>query len=62
MPDIPAELEAVAGPLKGSSIPLSEDEVSFGREPSNRISLLDAAVSRQHCVITAKAGNSRSKI
>ncbi len=56
MPDIPAELEAVAGPLKGSSIPLSEDEVSFGREPSNQISLLDGAVSRKHCVITRSAG------
>jgi Nif-specific regulatory protein len=56
MPDIPAELEAVAGPLKGSCIPLTEDEVSFGREPSNRISLLDAAVSRKHCVITRHAG------
>jgi Nif-specific regulatory protein len=56
MPDISAELEAVAGPLKGSSIPLAEDEVSLGREPSNRIPLLDAAVSRRHCVITRNAG------
>jgi Nif-specific regulatory protein len=56
MPDIPAELEAVAGPLKGSCITLSEDEISFGREPSNRISLLDAAVSRKHCVITFNSG------
>ena len=46
-----AELEAVAGPLKGNSIPLSEDEVSIGREPSNAISLLDASVSRRHCLI-----------
>jgi len=51
MPDIAAELEAVAGPLKGNSIPLSETEVSIGREPSNRISLLDAGVSRRHCLI-----------
>ena len=51
MPDIAAELEAVAGPLRGTSIPLSEAEVSIGREPSNRISLLDAGVSRRHCVI-----------
>jgi Nif-specific regulatory protein len=56
MPDTPAELEAVAGPLKGSSIPLVEDEVSFGREPSNRISLLDVAVSRKHCVIKRSSG------
>ena len=56
MPETPAELEAMAGPLKGSSIPLSQDEVSLGREPSNNISLLDAAVSRRHCVITRNAG------
>src|ERR1700733_963893 len=61
MSDIPAELEAVAGPLKGSSIPLSEDEVSLGREPSNRISLLDAAVSRRHCLITRAAGQFKIK-
>jgi Nif-specific regulatory protein len=56
MPDIPAELEAVAGPLKGSTIPLSEEEISIGREPSNQISLLDAAVSRRHCVISRDVG------
>ena len=55
MPDIAAELEAVAGPLKGNSIPLSEAEVSIGRDPSNRISLLDAGVSRRHCVILRTA-------
>src|SRR3984957_10577078 len=56
MSDIPAELEAVAGPLKGSIIPLPEDETSIGREPGNQISLLDAAVSRRHCVISRSAG------
>ncbi|HEX2714210.1 MAG TPA: FHA domain-containing protein, partial [Candidatus Acidoferrales bacterium] len=30
---------------------LVEDEVSIGREPSNQIALLDALVSRRHCVI-----------
>jgi len=56
MPDIPAELEAVAGPLNGTSIPLLEGETSIGREPSNEISLLDSAVSRKHCVITRNSG------
>ncbi|MGD0435657.1 MAG: FHA domain-containing protein, partial [Bryobacteraceae bacterium] len=46
-----AELEAIAGPLKGSSIPLSSDEVSIGREPTNLVALLDASVSRRHCLI-----------
>jgi Nif-specific regulatory protein len=51
MPDIAAELDAVTGPLKGTSIPLAEAEVTIGREPSNGISLLDVGVSRRHCII-----------
>ncbi len=47
----PARLEAVSGPLKGRTFPLTEDELSIGREPSNQISLLDSLVSRRHCVI-----------
>jgi Nif-specific regulatory protein len=46
-----AELEVIAGPLKGSTVSLEEDQVSIGREPSNQVSLLDAAVSRHHCLI-----------
>ena len=47
----PARLEAVAGPLEGKTFPLTEDELSIGREPCNQISLLDSLVSRRHCVI-----------
>jgi transcriptional regulator with GAF, ATPase, and Fis domain len=47
----PARLEAVSGPLKGRTFPLTEVELSIGREPSNQISLLDSLVSRRHCVI-----------
>jgi Nif-specific regulatory protein len=46
-----ARLEALAGPLEGKSFPLTEAELSVGREPSNQISLLDSLVSRRHCVI-----------
>ena len=56
MPDLAAELEAVTGPLKGNSIPLSEAEISIGREPSNQVSLLDASVSRRHCLIRWDSG------
>src|SRR5579862_5226008 len=55
MPERFAELEALAGPLKGSSIPLSADQVSIGREPSNIISVVDAGVSRKHCIILREA-------
>ncbi len=47
----PARLEAVAGPLHGRTFPLTDDELSIGRDPSNQISLLDSLASRRHCVI-----------
>src|SRR6266852_449911 len=56
MPELAAELEAVTGPLKGNSIPLSEAEISIGREPTNQVSLLDASVSRRHCLISWDSG------
>ena len=49
------ELEALAGPLKGSSFLLSDPEVSIGREPSNVVPILDASVSRRHCLIRRDA-------
>src|ERR1700675_1614738 len=51
-----AELEALAGPLKGTSIPLSGDQISIGREPSNVVSVVDAGVSRKHCIILQEGG------
>jgi Nif-specific regulatory protein len=41
----------VSGPFEGRSFPLTEDEISIGREPDNQISLLDSLVSRRHCII-----------
>ena len=64
MPEHPAELEAVAGPLKGSSIPLSDDEVSVGREPSNGIALLDASgrIQRVNESLTTLLGRERAEL
>jgi transcriptional regulator with GAF, ATPase, and Fis domain len=47
----PARLEAVAGPLEGKTFPLTEEELSIGRDPSNQVSLLDSLASRRHCVV-----------
>jgi transcriptional regulator with GAF, ATPase, and Fis domain len=48
------------GPLKGSVFALesAEDsaEFSVGRNPSNRLSVNDPSLSRQHCVILSRAG------
>jgi transcriptional regulator with GAF, ATPase, and Fis domain len=46
-----ARLEAVSGPVKGRVFPLTEVEISIGRDPSNLVSLLDPLVSRRHCII-----------
>ena len=50
-----ARLEAIAGPLEGTIFPLSSEEVSIGREPSNLISILDSSISRRHCLIQKEA-------
>src|SRR5260370_38213747 len=57
MPGLLAELEVVAGPLKGTTFPLSGEEISIGREPSNFVSVLDASVSRKHCLIRIEEGH-----
>jgi len=46
-----ARLEAVSGPLRGKIFPLTDPEISIGRDPSNHISLLDSLVSRRHCLV-----------
>ncbi len=50
-PSNAVRLEAVSGPFEGRSFPLTQDEISIGREPDNQISLLDSLVSRRHCII-----------
>jgi Nif-specific regulatory protein len=50
-------LIAIEGPLKGAIFALDEDEMSIGRESSNRLSLTDLAVSRRHCLIKQEGGH-----
>ncbi|MEY2396453.1 MAG: hypothetical protein QOF94_2798 [Acidobacteriaceae bacterium] len=54
-----AELDAVAGPLKGTTFSLTGEEISIGREPSNFVSVLDASVSRKHCLLRMDDGHFR---
>lgn len=44
-------LVVVAGPLKGAVVALSEEELSIGRDPANRLCVGDLALSRRHCLI-----------
>jgi transcriptional regulator with GAF, ATPase, and Fis domain len=46
-----ARVVGTAGPLKGVALPLTEDEISVGRDPSNKLWVADSALSRRHCAI-----------
>jgi pSer/pThr/pTyr-binding forkhead associated (FHA) protein len=41
----------IAGPLKGMALALTDDQISVGREPSNKLWEADSAMSRRHCAI-----------
>ena len=49
-------LVARDGPLKNSVFSLDDGELSVGRNPSNRLSINDPSLSRQHCVIAPRDG------
>ncbi len=49
-------LYAVLGPLKGTTVELNEDEITIGRDSSNRLRIADLRLSRRHCSIQ-KEGN-----
>ena len=46
----------LSGPLKESTIPLPEGEITVGREASNGIAIADPSVSRRHCLISYREG------
>ena len=49
-------LLVLSGPLKDLVIPLSESEVTIGREASNGIAITDPSVSRKHCLLSWREG------
>ena len=52
-------LAVLSGPLKDSTIPLSEAAVTIGREASNGIAVSDPSVSRKHCQVDWQDGRFR---
>ncbi|MCI0447554.1 sigma 54-interacting transcriptional regulator [bacterium] len=44
-------LIAILGPLKGTQIPIGDDEISIGRDHTNQLPIPDLLLSRRHCVI-----------
>ena len=49
-------LLVLSGPLKDSTIPLADGEVTIGREASNGIAVIDPSVSRKHCAFVGRDG------
>jgi transcriptional regulator with GAF, ATPase, and Fis domain len=49
-------LLVLSGPLKDSIIPLSEGEITIGREASNGLAVIDPSVSRRHCAVCGQDG------
>ncbi len=52
-------LVAIAGPLNGTVLNLTDRETSIGREPYNQLSIPDPAVSRRHCIIQSDSSRIR---
>ena len=52
-------LLVLSGPLKDSTIPLAEGEVTIGREAANGIAVADPSVSRKHCLLSWQEGRFR---
>ena len=49
-------LLVLSGPLKDSTIPLAEGEITIGREASNGVAVIDPSVSRKHCAVRGQEG------
>src|SRR5919198_2357924 len=45
------KLVVIAGPLKGTTVPLTDAETIIGRDPANAVVVNDPLVSRRHCSI-----------
>ena len=56
---MPPRLLAIAGPLKDSTLPLPDGEVTLGRDPTNGLPIADLSVSRKHCSLRQEEGRFR---
>ena len=50
-------LVAINGSKKGTTFPLTADQITIGRESASAVSLNHASVSRRHCVIEREGDN-----
>jgi transcriptional regulator with GAF, ATPase, and Fis domain len=49
-------LVGIAGPLKGKTLPIRQEELAIGREQGNALWAADPAMSRRHCLIQCENG------
>ena len=54
-------LVVIAGPLEGTTLTLSNEELTIGRDTTNHLCLSDPQVSRRHCIIFRAAEGYRLK-
>jgi transcriptional regulator with PAS, ATPase and Fis domain len=54
---LPPTIHAILGPLKGTAIPLSEEDLTIGRDRANQLPITDLHLSRRHCVIKKDAND-----
>src|SRR5688572_26432687 len=54
-------LVALTGPQQGMIFPMSGDEITIGRDPSNPLCITDPSSSRKHCSISLTAEGFRLK-
>ena len=52
-----AELTVVERPWTGRQFTLSQGEIGIGRNPENGVCVVDASVSRYHCVLQKRMGS-----
>ena len=50
-----ARLIAIVGPASGEVFPLSNEQITLGRDPTNAICIPDQGLSRRHCALTPGA-------
>ena len=53
---MPPRLIVVAGPLSGTSVPLTREETSIGRDNANHVGLADRSVFPHHCLLVCRDG------
>jgi len=50
------KLVGISGPVRGQTFAVNEEDISFGRDLGNSITIKDSSLSRNHCMLTHADG------